>query len=441
MIKRLNFQVTSPILVMSLLLFANSFARQVAGIVAISGVFSGGGANEYLVVLLIDYLIILFTSGLQSLIVDRVNRVNLTKWILAGFAASFLILRILFLMGVPDGLLYSVMYILAEQQLIFFPLVFWVLANDVFDMAQAKKVFPVISGWGFMGTILGVSAAAFSPILLGFLHLPAEEVLTFNVVIYLLAFGIISFGMGHIRLKPRAQAYETVRETLTEGWGFIREVLSFRYLSLAILILALCDTIIEYRFLGVMKINFPTQGAYQSSFSLFRLGVTVLSFLVQALLTARIMERIQLKNTFFFFPVIVLGGALVMIASPGLIAALGVMGILKLNRETVDASARKAFQGLVPAERRGRVSTFMDSYLPAVGTIAACLLLLGINELAYARQMTAYTYLLYLSITAVGGAVCIWLTARLRKVYEMSLLNWRLKRRQRGGSVLDKIDF
>ena len=45
---------------------------------------------------------------------------------------------------------------------------------------------------------------------------------------------------------------------------------------------------------------------------------------------------------------------------------------------------------------------------------------------------------------AVGLAAAlfaIWAIFRMRAVYYTSLLNWRLKRRQRGGSVLDRLDF
>ena len=92
----------------------------------------------------------------------------------------------------------------------------------------------------------------------------------------------------------------------------------------------------------------------------------------------------------------------------------------------------------MPEERRGRVSTFMDNYLPAVGTILACLVT-GLIVLI-GLQINRDLHLVYLSVALLCGGVALWATLKMRKVYESSLLNWRLKRRQRTtDSVLDKL--
>jgi hypothetical protein len=125
---------------------------------------------------------------------------------------------------------------------------------------------------------------------------------------------------------------------------------------------------------------------------------------------------------------------------PGLWGSVAAVTLQKLPQYTVDETARKAFQGLVPEERRGRVSLFMDCYLVAGGAIAAAVLtgvvilageLLGIANYAYG----------YLAIAILGAVVALVAVIKMRSVYDKSLFNWRLKRRQRGKSVLDKLDF
>jgi hypothetical protein len=108
----------------------------------------------------------------------------------------------------------------------------------------------------------------------------------------------------------------------------------------------------------------------------------------------------------------------------------------------VDDSSRKSFEALVPEERRGRVSTFMDSYLPSIGTIIACvvtgiIVLIGIGT---GLDLS----LVYIAVAILGAGVAIWSVAMMRKHYDSSLLNWRLKRRQRSGmsaDLLDKLTF
>ena len=87
-----------------------------------------------------------------------------------------------FTFRVPGALNYAVLYIVAEQQFIFFPLFFWVLANDIFDPAQARRLFPFIAAWSFIGKILGSLLTYSSPTLFERLNIASEEVLVINAL-------------------------------------------------------------------------------------------------------------------------------------------------------------------------------------------------------------------------------------------------------------------
>ena len=116
------------------------------------------------------------------------------------------------------------------------------------------------------------------------------------------------------------------------------------------------------------------------------------------------------------------------------------MLLAKLSQKTIDESARKAFQSIVPEERRGRVSIFTDSYLPAAATILGSLITLAI--LAIGPQFgSSVSFYAYMAVAALAGLLAIWATCKMSAVYDTSMLNWRLKRRQRAASVLDKLDF
>jgi AAA family ATP:ADP antiporter len=417
------------VITLGFLLFGNSLARQVSGIVAISGFLNSSSVNSMLFVMGIDYALILLVGGLQSLIVDRYNRIKLMAGISLAFALVFIILRVMFALGSPGWLNYTVMYLIAEQQLILFPMIFWVLANDIFNFAQTKRLFPIIASWSFVGKLAGIGIAWISPTLFARMALASEEILIFNALIYAVGFLLVVAGLRHVKVRPTVQATESVRETLTEGWDFVKGVASFRFLMMAIIALAVADTIIEFRFLVVTDTAFVGQAAYQTFYSGYRLAATLLGFGVQTFLTARLMNSLQVKNIFFIFPIVILLGAGGAIASAGLWVIVGAMLGVKLVRETVDESGRKSIQSLVPEERRGRVSTFIDNYLPASGTILACLVTGIIVQIGLwtGRDL----YLVYLGVAWVCGAFALWAIFKMKKVYESSLLNWRLKRRQR----------
>lgn len=427
------------VFVLGFLLFGNSLARQVSGIVAVSGFLNSSDVNQILLVMLVDYTLILIVSSMQSLIVDRFNRIRLMGAISLIFGLVFIGLRVMFSVNDLSWLNYSAMYVVAEQQLILFPITFWVLANDIFSFSQVMRLLPLIASWGFIGKLVGIGVAGISPTVFASIGAKNEDILLFNAFIYVVGYLLIVFGLRKVTLRPTVQKTETMRESLSEGWGFVRDVQVFRYLMIAILALAVADTIIEFRFLVVTDTIFVGQERYQQFFSLYRLIASLGAFMVQTFLTGRLIKSMQLKNVFFFFPLVAILASGGMLFSAGLIAAFMGMLTVKLTRESVDDSARKSFQSLVPEERRGRVSTFNDSYLPALGTILACILT-GLIVWAGLKTNTDLHYL-YMSLAFIAAAIAIWATVRMSATYDSSLLNWRLKRRQRvSNSLVRKLD-
>lgn len=422
------------------LLLGNSAALGVANVVAVSGFLSQVSAYNILIVWAIDMALLILATGLQSLIIDRFDRIALVKWITFIFAVVYVILRLLFALGVPSWLNYTFLYILSDQQWLFFPILFWILAGDVFDVAQGKRLFPLIAAFGFIGHTLGLALSAAAPKLLGSLGVSTVELLTINVLIYLLSYVLAFVGLRGVQIRETTQKSETMRETLVEGWEFIKEVPAFRYMTFAMLAIGLVLTILQYHFLVDVDLAFTSPDAFQAFYGYYNLAVTVLAVLFQTFVTSRVIEKITLKNTFLVLPVVMFAGSAWMLLLPGIVSSAGGRGISRLAFDTIDQSARKAFQALVPEERRGRVSIFIESYLPALGTIIGC----GVTGLIIFIGLKLGRddfFLAYLVVAVLASAFVIWAVMRMRTVYDKSLLNWRLKRRQRRASVLDKLDF
>ncbi len=423
------------------LLLCNALAQQVSGVVAVSGFLNEVGVSQILIIWVIDYALITISAGLQSLIVDRFDRVTLLKGVTFGFAIVFIVLRLMFTFHVPAWINYSFLYLLADQQWLFFPLIFWVLANDIFDMTQAKRLFPVIASFSFVGTLIGIGIGGISPVLLKQIGAPNTEVLNINVLIYLLAYVIVLVRLGSVKVRKTAQKHETVRETLTEGGAFVREVPSFRFLMLAIIAATLADSVVEFHFLSVSEKVYTDTYSYQQFYSLYRLGTVLIAVMLQSFVTSRLIGKIGLKSTFFIFPMVLLSGLAAMIAAPAaMINSVVSMMAMRLSKDTIDESTRKSFQSLVPEERRGRVSMFMETYLPAIGTISAAILIGAIIIIGPQIVGDAYVYV-YLAVGAIAAVAALIAVFNLRKVYDSSMFNWRLKRRQRASSVLDKMEF
>lgn len=426
---------------LGVVMLINWLAQQISEITAISNFLSHVGVNQMLIVWLVDSVLILVTMGLQSLIIDRFNRVGLVRGLILIFALIFLLLRLLFMFGAPDWLGFGLWYLLATQQMVFFPVIFWILVNDMFDVAQATRLVPLITSLAFIGRLLGIGISlAVPPLQNTYPILQPRGLLLVSAVLYLATFLIFTLSTRKVRIRQTTQPHETVKDTLTEGWDFVREVPAFRYLSLAVMAMLACDVAVEFRFLVVSSNVFTDPSRYQIFYALYRLGLTVGSILIQGLLTSRIISSLTIKNTFFVKPIGTFLGSLLMFLQTGLVSAIGGVLLLRLPQYTIDEPTRKAFLSLVPEERRGRVSIFIESYLYFIGTVLGCFIVGAIVIWGLLTANTTYSRV-YMGLSVLAALFAIWATYRLRRVYDSSLLNWRLKRRQRGRSVLDNLEF
>jgi hypothetical protein len=433
---------TRLVLTLGFALFANALAQKVSEIASLSNFLVDVGPSQFLVVLLLSSLITIAMTGLQSLWVDRFDRLTMVRGISAILALSFMVLRLMFLLRTPGWLNYGLFYLLSDQQLIFFPMAFWVLSSDVFDVAQSKRLFPLLGSLGFAGSLAGIGITALSPGLFLHLQIKPEELLMLNILLYFLMYVGLEMGLKDTKLRQIQQKSETLREALSEGWEFVSQVPAFRYLMVSILAMIVCETIVEYRFYAVSGGAIANAGTYQTFLSLFTLGRTIAYLGIQTFLTQRLITHLQLKDLFLVQPVSSLLGASAMLAMPGLGGAIAGVSLQKLPQYSIDETARKAFAGLVPEERRGRVSLLLDSYLVSLGSILGALMtgaILLVGRLGWGDRLPPH--LLYLGVAGLMALLSLWAVLQMRAVYDKSLLNWRLKRRQRGKSVLDKLEF
>jgi ATP/ADP translocase len=259
--------------ILGLVFFCNSVATQIASVAAVSGFLKGEGVNQIPILWIIDMLVILIIAGLQSLIIDRFERTNLVRIMILGFAVIFVILRLMFYVHAPAWLSYGMMMIISEQQWLFFPLVFWTLAQDVFSVAQAKRLFSPIASLGFVGRLVGLVIVSVAPQIFDKGGTAAEELLFLNVVFYVAAYFLVVIGLRKIEVRKVVEKHETMRETLVEGWEFVKSVPAFKYLAISILAVNLSLTYIEFGFLAVTNQTFVTN--YQTFYGLYRLSLTI----------------------------------------------------------------------------------------------------------------------------------------------------------------------
>ena len=122
-----------------------------------------------------------------------------------------------------------------------------------------------------------------------------------------------------------------------------------------------------------------------------------------------------------------------MLLVPGFAGAVLGICLQKNTQYGIDEPARKTLQGMIPSERRGRVSICIDSYTIALGGILGALLIAVVEGSGIGSALPAFLIWpgLMLSILALVFSL------QLRDSYTASLFDWRLTRRKRGRRLLD----
>jgi len=421
----------------------STLVLELSDVIATGGFVSKIGPRNIVWLCIVDMLITTITAGIYALAVDRTARVKMIQGLLLGFAALFLGLRFLFVNSSLDWLTYPLLYILTDQLYAVFPLTFWALANDLYTSSEGRRLFPIITMGTILGSVLGNGLAAASGWILGLTGGDSPSLLVVGTVVLLFGFLLVRLTIAgrEVRARTTRNTEWNVRETISVGLDYVKNVPIFKFLAISMLLSGLSFAILEYHFLFSIDAQVSTDPLeFQAFYGSFKIVVIISTLLVQALFSARYLERVGIKNSFIVQPIALAVGSLLAAVLPGIYGAAGARFIIRLVQQSWDEPARKSLENLVPDERRGRVSVMIDRYLYDFSTIIGSLVLAALLFLSTLWLTENLVIWIYLGLAFFASLLAVNSANKLRNKYEESLLDWRLSRSRRK-SVLDGIEF
>jgi AAA family ATP:ADP antiporter len=411
-------------------------------VVATSGFLSQVGPPQILWVWALDMIIVMIASGAYSLFVDRTRRDRLAQALCVGFCVAYLCLYALFQTGTPGIITYPLLTILNDQHWLLFPMLIWSLANDMFTISEAKRLFALLGVSALLGGIAGNGITTLSARFLSSSSTGSTHLLLLNAgLLAAMALGL-RLSLRRIQITARqSRAGEKVLDTLREGIAFVQQVPSYRYLTLAMILLGIGLNVVEYQMVASAAGAYTQVTGLETFFATVRTIRIVLMFVVQGLLSGWLLKQLEFKRIFIIMPVALLCGLLLGMAVPTLVGAVIAQVLTRTTLEGIDEPSRRAFLGLVPDERRGRVSAFVEGYLYPLGSIVSCGMTgLFLTAAHHNLLDPVLARALYMGVGCICAIVALISIFRFRAHYDTSMLNWRLKRRQRS-SVISKLEF
>ncbi len=440
---------TQVIVWMVILNVINALVLGILDVVAISSFIGELGTRSLPLLWIGEMLLGLVVTSSLLPVIDRLPRLISMRRFLGALILIYIVIVALFLVGVPTKFLAPMLYILYSDQFLIFSAIYWSLSNDLFTMAQAKRLFPVLTSGDTSGRVIGY--AIFSlPSLLGFTAF-AEQVAANQALLVGISAALFLAGLIHSLIVFRGAKLDvartdttqrSLRENLREGFEMIREVPLFRYLTLAGTLMWMCLMILWFQFYLTLDQAAAEGANFSTLYSTFAISVLLTPLILQWTVTRHLLQRVPARDALMVLPLAILLSVTTIIGLPGVVTSILGLFVIVVVQVSWDFTVTQSLQNLIPDERRGRVGAILSNYPYALGMILGSLLVgtlillqpsLGFSD----DQLRTFALTIGMFAAIAGVTSMFW----ARGTYEDSLFSWRIRRRQRAKDLLEKIDL
>jgi len=390
------------------------------------------GASALFVVYPLGGVGLIVLALVQFRFVDQQARLKVLRIATLCYAVAFIVALLLLGSSIVPVICVAVVYLLGDQLNFLVPLLIWSLAGDEFNVAEGRKIFGWIVAWTYGGQVLGLAIAASSPFLFSAIDLPLQWLLVIDPIVCIFVGLWLPRRLKGTFAAKGFEKSETVKESISGAWDFISGVPVWRtFLFGSTLTFVGGMTVFISFMVGEGDLIGSDAAQLQVFFGAVSLAALLLCLLLQAFVAERLQERIGIPGVLIILPVMtVVAGVLLAcgIAFHSLpLLALG-LGAWFIPRWSIDENARRAALALVPDERRTRVSFIVDLLPVSLGVIIA-------GPLAALGLLVGQLWVIPV-FGALVAVVAIPLALKVRRGWEDSLLNWRLRRRKQNRSIV-----
>jgi len=312
-------------------------------------------------------------------LVSRFSRRRFIPYAYHFFTLNLLIFFVLFtaLQGVARVGVARAFFIWVSVFNLFVVSVFWGYMADVFTSEQGKRLFGFIAAGGTLGAVAGSGLTASMvhligtvPLLLVAAALVEGSVLAFRAVdrLPMAKAAAVAVPAGVPAAVAAAARAGRVNGGLnrTGIWGGLTLVLRSRYLLGIVLYMLLFTTTSTFAYLEQARIvaaHSTSPEARTAIFARIDLLVNIVTLVVQAFFTGRLIRRIGVGPTQSILPLVSLVGFAAMAFQP----VLGVLMAFQVARRSADYAAakpaREVLYTVLDREEKYKAKSFIDTFV------------------------------------------------------------------------------
>jgi HEAT repeat protein/ATP/ADP translocase len=289
----------------------------------------------------------------------------------------------------------------------------WTVAGEVCDARQAKRLFPLFTSMGILGSVLGNTMTG------ALASLAGTDAL---ILVYAILLGVgfvVSRFIVRGYFKPEI-IMPNVRFNLLDdvqaGYHFVSGSGLFRLVAVSSILYSVLFFAVDFPFSETLSLQFAGNEAGLAGFKGAFTGITTLvTFLVSLLLANRFYTRLGIVNTILIMPITYIVGFVVFYLSFNIQGAVFARFSQLVILGGLLGTAWNALFNVVPSERRGQVLAFNNGVPAQIGVIVSGLLIV------LGRQILDTKVVLLLGVAAAG--LTIYLTWRMLPAYGQALVD------------------
>jgi AAA family ATP:ADP antiporter len=299
-----------------------------------------------------------------------VPRAQFVDWVfgffvlnLVGFASAFA--------RHPDSVwLARTFYVWISVYNLFVVSVAWSLMADVFDGAQARRLFAFIAAGASVGGLLGPAASALLVNFLGQAGLVLVSALLLVLALafkrYLMAWRA-SGGAGRPGAAPGENPERPVAGNPFSG---LTKVLRSPYLlmvCLFVVLLATTSTFLYFEQARLVSQRFPTREEQVRVFGMIDFAVQAGALGSQLFITGRLAQRFGLSSLLVVVPGLVCAGFIGLALAPSFAMLAGVMIVRRIGEYAFVRPGREMLFAPLDAETKYKAKNFIDTVVYRAG--------------------------------------------------------------------------
>jgi AAA family ATP:ADP antiporter len=354
-----------------------------------------------------DIIQIITTGGVIFAVILLTIQISLTR-LFSMYSAGESITHL------PEKWLIPVLFVFMEIVVSLSILQFWMLAGEIFDARQAKRLFSIL---GAGGSVAGMLA--------GYSLKPFVKTFGSDKLLYLTIFFIVlyvSMGILINRYRETDQDPKQIKKSKEEPKKGKTKFKFDPYLkSIALLIglAAFISKIIDYQFKMTAVQTFPAQDDLVSFFGTYYMATGAATIIMQFFITGVVLARFGILAGLLFLPISLALGSSGFLMIPILISVF----MAKFSDQVFKFSINNASQEIlwlpVPKDRKKQAKPVIDSAIRASleGVVGILIFVLVQFKIVPTDKLNL------LSIIALVGIIAwVWNSFRLKNGYVKTLM-------------------